>query len=201
MNRNIRRRLDREKRKIITRLEPLIGGTEPLQDGEPELRARAIVYEFAQRTRAIPCGGVGAIMRLVDSVGLVPVVNERARVLKVARPYQDSDHVLNIALNLICGGEVLDDIEIRRNDAAFLDALGARAVPDPTTAGDYSRRGRWVGVDVSECSSHDTNHGVFMSGRRVGRWPDLLRHHIRPYHRFSTEHRQLPVQLCHRRVR
>jgi hypothetical protein len=140
VNRNIRRRLDREKRKIITRLEPLIGGTEPLQDGEPELSARAIVYEFAQRTRAIPCGGVGAIMRLVDSVGLVPVVNERARVLKVARPYQDSDHVLNIALNLICGGEVLDDIEIRRNDAAFLDALGARAVPDPTTAGDYLRR-------------------------------------------------------------
>jgi hypothetical protein len=61
-------------------------------------------------------------------------------VLKVARPYQDSDHVLNIALNLICGGEVLDDIEVRRNDGAFLDALGARAIPDPTTAGDYLRR-------------------------------------------------------------
>src|SRR4051794_7496957 len=79
-------------------------------------------------------------MRLVDSVGLVRAINEQARVLKVARPYQDSDHVLNIALNLLCGGQVLDDIELRRNDAAFLDTLGARAIPDPTTAGDFCRR-------------------------------------------------------------
>jgi hypothetical protein len=67
-------------------------------------------------------------------------INEGARLLERARPYQDSDHVLNIALNLLCGGETLDDIEIRRNDRTFLDALGARAIPDPTTAGDYLRR-------------------------------------------------------------
>jgi hypothetical protein len=137
---SIRRRLDREKRKINKRLEPLIGGAEPRERGLPELRGSGIAYEVAHRSRAISCGGVGAIMRLVDSVGLVPLLNEQARVLKAARPYQDSDHVLNIALNLLCGGEVLEDIEIRRNDAAFLDALGARAVPDPTTAGDYLRR-------------------------------------------------------------
>jgi hypothetical protein len=124
----------------MRRLAPLIGGTEPRDDGRPELRASGIAYEFAERTRAIPCGGVGAIMRLVDSVGLPAAINEQARVLKMARPYRDSDHVLNIALNLICGGEVLEDIELRRNDAAFLDALGARAIPDPTTAGDYLRR-------------------------------------------------------------
>jgi hypothetical protein len=118
----------------------MIGGTEPHDDGQPELRASGIVYELAQRSRAIACGGVGAIMRLVDSVGLPAAINEHARVLKIARPYRDSDHVLNIALNLLCGGEVLEDIEIRRNDAAFLDALGARAIPDPTTAGDYLRR-------------------------------------------------------------
>jgi hypothetical protein len=54
--------------------------------------------------------------------------------------------VLNIALNLLCGGSVLDDIELRRNDAAFLDALGARAIPDPTTAGDFLRRFDGEGV-------------------------------------------------------
>jgi hypothetical protein len=48
--------------------------------------------------------------------------------------------VLNIAYNLLCGGHVLDDIELRRNDTAFLDLLGARAIPDPTTAGDFCRR-------------------------------------------------------------
>jgi hypothetical protein len=47
---------------------------------------------------------------------------------------------VNIAFNILCGGQVLDDIEVRRNDAAFIDALGARAIPDPTTAGDFLRR-------------------------------------------------------------
>lgn len=140
MNRSIRRRLDREKRKIKTRLAPLIGGTEPREPGRPELRASGIVYDVAERCHAIPCGGVGAIMRLVASVGLARALDERLGILKVARPYQDSDHVLNIALNVLCGGTVLEDIEIRRNDAAFLDAVGARAIPDPTTAGDFVRR-------------------------------------------------------------
>ncbi len=40
----------------------------------------------------------------------------------------------------MCGGAVLDDIETRRQDRAFLDALGARTIPDPTTAGDFCRR-------------------------------------------------------------
>ena len=140
MNRSIRRRLDREKRKIKKRLAPLIGGTEPREPGRPELRASGIVYDVAERCHAIPCGGVGAIMRLVASVGLARALDERLGILKVARPYQDSDHVLNIALNVLCGGTVLEDIEIRRNDAAFLDAVGARAIPDPTTAGDFVRR-------------------------------------------------------------
>ena len=124
----------------MKRLEPLIGGTEPLASGRPELSARGVVYEFAERCRAIPCGGVGAIMRLVENVHLARAIDERLGILKVARPYQDSDHILNIALNLLCGGTVLDDIELRRNDAVFLDAVGARAIPDPTTAGDFVRR-------------------------------------------------------------
>jgi hypothetical protein len=109
VNRSIRRSLEREKRKIFKRLEPLIGGTEPRRDGVPELRASGIVYELAHPTRAIPCGGIGGIMRLIDSVGLPVAINERAGVLKIARPYRDSDHVLSIAINLLCGGEVLED--------------------------------------------------------------------------------------------
>jgi len=137
---NIRRRLDREKQKILRRLAPLIGGAEPRELGRPEMRSSGISYEVAERSHAISCGGVGAIMKLVDDVGLDRAINERLGILKVARPYQDSDHVLNIALNLLCGGTVLEDIELRRNDAAFLDALGVRAIPDPTTAGDFVRR-------------------------------------------------------------
>jgi Transposase DDE domain group 1 len=104
------------------------------------MRSSGITYEVAERCHAISCGGIGAIMKLVEEVGLVRAIDERLNILKVARPYQDSDHVLNIALNLLCGGTVLEDIELRRNDAAFLDAVGARAIPDPTTAGDFVRR-------------------------------------------------------------
>src|SRR5262249_9689431 len=44
------------------------------------------------------------------------------------------------AYNALCNGTCLDDIELRRNDVVFLDALGADRIPDPTTAGDFCRR-------------------------------------------------------------
>jgi len=68
-------------------------------------------------------------------VGLVEALNLNLRLLERRRPYSEADHILNIAYNALCGGLVLDDIELRRNDVGFLDALGARTIPDPTTAG------------------------------------------------------------------
>jgi len=140
VKRSIRRRLDREKLEIIARLAPLIGGKEPKQPGKPEFNAPRAKYEIAERVRAVPCGGLAAIHDLVREIGLPELIDSQLGILKRARPYQDSDHVLNIAYNLLCGGQVLDDIEHRRNDAAFLDMLGAEAIPDPTTAGDFCRR-------------------------------------------------------------
>jgi hypothetical protein len=137
---DIRRQLDRGKRQIEARLEPFQGGTEPRVEGKPEISAPVPTYEMAERTRAIPCGGIPAMVQLIREVGLPERIDAELGILKKARPYQDSDHVLNIALNFLCDGRVLDDIEIRRNDAAFLDAIGARAIPDPTTAGDFCRR-------------------------------------------------------------
>ena len=55
-------------------------------------------------------------------------------------PYHESDHILNIAYNILCNGDCLEDIERLRNDEVYLDALGARRIPDPTTAGDFCRR-------------------------------------------------------------
>jgi len=72
--------------------------------------------------------------------GLIEGIDAGVEVLKLHRPYHESDHVLNIAYNALCGGQTLDDIELRRNDEAYLDALGATAIPDPTTAGDFCRR-------------------------------------------------------------
>lgn len=139
MNQTIRRQLAAAVGKITARLEAAEGGQAPLGDG-PEFSAGKIHYEMGERNHAITCGGIGAIHQLANKVGLVKALNTRLRILQRRRPYSDSDHVFNIAYNALCGGFVLEDIELRRNDVAFLDALGARTIPDPTTAGDYCRR-------------------------------------------------------------
>jgi hypothetical protein len=137
---SVGRQLDREKRKIIARLAPLMGGKEPKKPGSPEFDAPRARYEIAERVRAVTCGGLPAMHDLVRGVGLPEAIDQQLGILKRARPYRDSDHILNIAYNVLCGGHVLEDIELRRNDAAFLDMLGAEAIPDPTTAADFCRR-------------------------------------------------------------
>jgi hypothetical protein len=67
-------------------------------------------------------------------------IDDTVHVLKTHLPYHESDHVLTLAYNALCGGTCLQDIDRLRNDAAVLDALGATRIPDPTTAGDFCRR-------------------------------------------------------------
>jgi len=107
---------------------------------KPFLRAQNIHYEMAERVRAIECGGIGAFHLLACRSGLVGALDEKLSLLKRHLPYHESDHVLNIAYNTLTGGTCLDDIELRRNDEAFMDGLGVERIPDPTTAGDFTRR-------------------------------------------------------------
>ncbi len=104
------------------------------------LSTLGLSYEVAERTRAIEMGGAPALLRMARDLGLAARIDASVNLLKVHLPYQDSDHVLNIALNALCGGTCLEDIEHRRNDENFLNAIGAERIPDPTTAGDYCRR-------------------------------------------------------------
>ena len=106
----------------------------------PLLRAQNIHYEMGERVRAIDCGGIGAFHLLACRSGLVDGINENVHLLKRHLPYHESDHVLNIAYNTLAGGSCLDDIELRRNDETFMDGLGVERIPDPTTAGDFTRR-------------------------------------------------------------
>src|SRR5258708_21111647 len=106
------------------------------------LTASNIHYELADRTRGIDVGGIGAIHAMVKRLGMVEAIDRRLHLLKIHLPYHESDHVLGIAYNALCGGTCLQDIELRRQDEVFLDALGARRIPDPTTAGDFCRRFR-----------------------------------------------------------
>ena len=104
------------------------------------LQASNIYYEMAPRVRGINCGGIGAMHLMVQRLGLVEDLDRHLHLLKVHLPYHESDHVLNIAYNIVAGGERLEDIELRRQDENFLNGLGAQRIPDPTTAGDFTRR-------------------------------------------------------------
>ncbi len=106
----------------------------------PMFRAQNIHYEMAERVRAIDSGGIGAFHLLAHNSGLVEAINKSVHLLKRHLPYHESDHVLNITYNTLTGGTCLDDIELKRNDETYMDALGAARIPDPTTAGDFTRR-------------------------------------------------------------
>jgi hypothetical protein len=108
--------------------------------------ARNIRYELAEKTRGLGVGGIGAMHLLARRTGLIEALDRRLHLLKVHKPYHESDHVLNIAYNALCNGTCLEDIELRRNDEVYLDALGAQRIPDPTTEGDFCRR--FGGADV-----------------------------------------------------
>jgi len=107
---------------------------------KPIMTAQNIHYEMSGKTRAMSYGGLGAIHNMVKKIGLDKEIDEHLQLLKVHLPYHESDHVLNLAYNVIVGGQRLEDIELRRNDETFMDALGAERIPDPTTAGDFTRR-------------------------------------------------------------
>jgi len=140
VKKKVRQRLASMKGKIAARLKPVEGGREPREPERPEFTPTGIDYEVAQRTQATSSGGIGAMLMLAKKVGLVDGIDQGLELLKRHRPYSESDHILNIAFNALAGGRVLDDIEVRRNDTAFLDSVGARTIPDPTTAGDFCRR-------------------------------------------------------------
>jgi hypothetical protein len=99
-----------------------------------------IHYEISERIRAIGYGGIGAIHKLVCRLGLDKAINRNVPLLKFHVPYWESDHVLNIAYNVLAGGTCLEDIERLRNDETYMNALEADRIPDPTTAGDFLRR-------------------------------------------------------------
>lgn len=136
MNRSYRKILRNRKQRIERRLRPKNWEEQPW----PILKASNIHYEMAERTAAMNCGGIGAMHLMVQRLGLVEDIDKHLQLLKVHLPYHESDHVLNLTYNLLAGGQRIEDIEQRRQDEVFLNGLGAERIPDPTTAGDFTRR-------------------------------------------------------------
>ncbi len=135
MKKNIRRQFAARKRRIAKRLEK----ANTSSDG-PMMSASNIQYELADRVQATSAGGIGLIHQMVKRLGLDTEINRRVDILKLYMPYTESDHVLNMAYNVLAGGTCLEHLELRRQDEAYMNGLGARRIPDPTTAGDFCRR-------------------------------------------------------------
>ena len=129
-------KLIERKRRIAYRLRDRNWDEQP----RPMFAAGNIHYDLADRDRGVGEGGIGAMHLLARRVGLIDRIDRELHVLKRHLPYHESDHVLNIAYNILSGGTCLDDLELRRNNAVYLDALDAQRIPDPTTEGDFCRR-------------------------------------------------------------
>jgi len=136
VNKKDSRILAKRKRKIARRLKRKQWKNQP----KPMFSASNIHYEMDGRHKGISSGGIGAIHLMNKKLGFVKEMDTVLHLLKRHLPYHESDHVLNIAYNVIAGGTRLEDIELQRQDEAWLDALGAEIIPDPTTAGDFLRR-------------------------------------------------------------
>jgi hypothetical protein len=132
----LRQQLHARKRKIERRLDK----TKFPKGFGPVLRGGNLHYEMAERVHGLGHGGIALFHQLAQDIGLVDAIDKHLAIFKIRLPYHESDHVLNLAFNALCGGDCLQDIELRRNDVNYLDALGARRIPDPTTAGDFCRR-------------------------------------------------------------
>ena len=135
MNIKVRDQIVRRQRRVDRRLTQKGGG-----NGLPVLDASPARFETSNRTCATSAGGVRLVHELVQALQLPQEIDERVGLLKLHRPYHESDHVLAMAYNLLAGGTCIEDLEQRRTDEAFLDMLGVERIPDPTTAGDFCRR-------------------------------------------------------------
>ncbi|MEJ2245917.1 MAG: IS1380 family transposase [Acidobacteriota bacterium] len=126
----------RDKQNLETRL------VRKQYEDQPEsmFKDSNIHYQIAERTRSISFGGIGALHKLVCKLGLDKAINKNIVLLQRHVPYWESDHVLNIAYNVLTGGTCIEDIERLRNDETYMNALDAERIPDPTTAGDFLRR-------------------------------------------------------------
>jgi hypothetical protein len=136
VKKNIAKKLRQRKRKIRSRLDKRSLPDDP----GPMLKPGNIHYDIADRNHGTLYGGIGAIQMLANQLELDKAIDQNLHLFKLHNPYFESDHVLNIAYNILCDGECLEDIERLRNDEVYLDALGADRIPDPTTAGDFCRR-------------------------------------------------------------
>jgi hypothetical protein len=129
---NLKKRQEEREERLDRRWQP--------DQDEPILNVGNIRYELSDRIRATDAGGLGLVTQVVERLKLAEQIDGKLQLLKRHKPYHESDHVLSLAYTIMSGESALDGMKARREDLAFLDILGARRTPHPTTAGDFLRR-------------------------------------------------------------
>lgn len=164
MSKSYRKMIRNRKQRIDRRLARRQYEDQP----KPMMSGGNIHYEMGEKAKGCSCGGIGAIHQMAHRLGLPEEINGNVSLLKTHVPYWESDHVLNIAYNVALGGVRLEDIDLRRNDEVFLDALDAERIPDPTTAGDFTRRfDPWSIEVMMECFNASRKRVWKKRGRKL----------------------------------
>ena len=154
----LRRQLAARKRKIQRRLDK----TKFPKKSGPVLAGGNLRYEIADRVHGLGYGGISLFHKLARDIGLIDAIDKRLT------HFQDSSALIpnpimssTSPLNTLCNGDCLQDIELRRNDVNYLDALGAQRIPDPTTAGDFCRRFTAAHINTLQDIYDDVRIGVW----------------------------------------
>ena len=151
------REIDRRKERIAKRLAE----SSAADRGQPMTQSDNIHYEISSKVGGTGFGGMAAVHAFVKRIGLDTQINRQLIIFKKRCPYYESDHVLNVAYNAMCGARSLQEIELRRNDEYYLYSLGAERIPDPTTTGDFCRRMDPFSIDVLQNAIDQTRLDVW----------------------------------------
>ena len=135
MNKKVNKAIKNYKKNLSKRLENINE-----KSLKPMFTGVAIHPELSEKGMAISCGGIGLVHNLMNTFEFPKLINNKLKIFKIHKPYFESDHILNIMYNFLCGGTCIEDIELLRNSVPYMNAVGALRIPDPTTAGDFLRR-------------------------------------------------------------
>ena len=125
MKAKVRRRLKNCKRRIQRRLRK----KQWPEQSQRLFRDSNLPYEMGNKTQGLPCGGLGAVHLLVQQLDLADAIDRDLHLLQRHVPYFESDHVLNLAYNLLAGGTCLQDLERLCNNETYLNVLAPNAFP------------------------------------------------------------------------
>ena len=145
MNASIRAQLAQGKHHLEHRLNK----TDNAGAERPMLTAANIDYEIDDRTRVAAADGLGALHLTAQKLGLAAAIDDRLHLLKLHLPYHESDHMLNIAYNLLAGGACLEHLELRRTDEFFYAATIEADGTMVETTGECKQ-----GMDIILCAAY-----------------------------------------------